>query len=186
MTVQCSADTFVVNQSLVLRINICGENRHLRQARNRYQQVDSESMNRQHFIFTTLSLVLIYVWTLYSFFDYFNSAQKYSSGSLTLFFNFMGSAIIAAGIGMLLVLTRIILYKSRHRFRVKNNFLYIFAGLSNLNISIIWTISLIMEFLKFELEGLQFMLGNFFVAIFILIDIYAMKPKNKIESVIEK
>jgi len=29
---QCSADTFVVNQSLVLRINICGENRHIRQA----------------------------------------------------------------------------------------------------------------------------------------------------------
>jgi hypothetical protein len=27
--VSCSADTFVVNKSLVLRINICGENRHL-------------------------------------------------------------------------------------------------------------------------------------------------------------
>jgi hypothetical protein len=37
VAVQCSADTFVVNQSLVLRINICGENRHLRQARNRYR-----------------------------------------------------------------------------------------------------------------------------------------------------
>ena len=36
VAVQCSADTFVVNQSLVLRIHICGENRHLRQARNRY------------------------------------------------------------------------------------------------------------------------------------------------------
>uniref|UniRef100_UPI0040475543 hypothetical protein n=1 Tax=Flavobacterium sp. TaxID=239 RepID=UPI0040475543 len=36
---QCSADTFVVNQSLVLRINICGENRHLRQARNRWQKI---------------------------------------------------------------------------------------------------------------------------------------------------
>ncbi len=35
VAVQCSADTFVVNQSLVLRINKCGENRHLRQARNR-------------------------------------------------------------------------------------------------------------------------------------------------------
>lgn len=35
VAVQCSADTFVVNQSLVLRINICGKNRHLRQARNR-------------------------------------------------------------------------------------------------------------------------------------------------------
>jgi hypothetical protein len=38
VAVQCSADTFVVNQSLVLRINICGENRHLRQARKRYKQ----------------------------------------------------------------------------------------------------------------------------------------------------
>lgn len=38
VAVQCSADTFVVNQSLVLRINICGENRHLRQARKRWQQ----------------------------------------------------------------------------------------------------------------------------------------------------
>ena len=34
---QCSADTFMVNQTLVLRMNICGENRHLRQARNRYR-----------------------------------------------------------------------------------------------------------------------------------------------------
>ena len=38
VAVQCSADTFVVNQTLVLHINICGENRHLRQARNRYHQ----------------------------------------------------------------------------------------------------------------------------------------------------
>jgi hypothetical protein len=37
VAVQCSADTFVVNQSLVLRINICGENRHLCQDRNRYR-----------------------------------------------------------------------------------------------------------------------------------------------------
>jgi hypothetical protein len=38
VAVQCSADTFVVNQTLVLRINICGENRHLRQARKRVKQ----------------------------------------------------------------------------------------------------------------------------------------------------
>lgn len=35
VAVQYSADTFVVNQSLVLRIKICGENRHLRQAAKR-------------------------------------------------------------------------------------------------------------------------------------------------------
>ena len=32
VAVQCSAVTFVVNQSLVLRIKFCGENRRLRQA----------------------------------------------------------------------------------------------------------------------------------------------------------
>jgi len=36
VAVQCSADSFVVNQTLVLRINICGERRHLRQAPKRY------------------------------------------------------------------------------------------------------------------------------------------------------
>ena len=35
VAVHYSADTFVVNQSFVLRINICGENRHLRQVRER-------------------------------------------------------------------------------------------------------------------------------------------------------
>jgi len=36
LAAQCSADTFVVNQRLVLRINICGENRQLLVAANRY------------------------------------------------------------------------------------------------------------------------------------------------------
>jgi len=39
--VSCSKDSFVVNQTLVFQIKFCGENRHLRQARNRYQQTVS-------------------------------------------------------------------------------------------------------------------------------------------------
>jgi hypothetical protein len=35
VAVSFSADTFVVKESSVLRINICGENRHLRQAAKR-------------------------------------------------------------------------------------------------------------------------------------------------------
>ena len=37
VAVQCSAETFLVNQSLVLRINIYDKNRHLRQAAKRYK-----------------------------------------------------------------------------------------------------------------------------------------------------
>ncbi len=42
LAVQCSADSFVVNQNLVFRINICGENRQLLVAANRYKH------NRYH------------------------------------------------------------------------------------------------------------------------------------------
>jgi hypothetical protein len=36
VAVQCSADTFLVNQSLILCINICGKNRQLLVAAKRY------------------------------------------------------------------------------------------------------------------------------------------------------
>jgi len=38
VAVSLSADIFVVKESSVLHINICGKNRHLRQAANRYRQ----------------------------------------------------------------------------------------------------------------------------------------------------
>jgi hypothetical protein len=38
LAAQYSADTFLVNQTLVLRINICGKNRQLLVAANRYLQ----------------------------------------------------------------------------------------------------------------------------------------------------
>lgn len=40
VAVKCFYDSFVGKQTLVHLINICGENRHLRQARNRYMQLD--------------------------------------------------------------------------------------------------------------------------------------------------
>ena len=36
VAVPFSADSFVINQTLILRIKFSGENRHLRQARKRY------------------------------------------------------------------------------------------------------------------------------------------------------
>jgi hypothetical protein len=45
VAVQFSADTLVVNQTLVLRINICGENRYLRQARSRCNQLNKHPAN---------------------------------------------------------------------------------------------------------------------------------------------
>jgi hypothetical protein len=60
VAVQCSADTFVVNQTLVLRINICGENRHLRQARNRYWKITINKSNNIFYIKLILSNIFIF------------------------------------------------------------------------------------------------------------------------------
>ena len=43
VAVRCSADTFVVNQSWVHRRYICGKNRHLRLARERYLQCEQQN-----------------------------------------------------------------------------------------------------------------------------------------------
>jgi hypothetical protein len=63
VAVQCSADTFVVNQTLVLRINICGENRHLCQAANRYRQCkEKHIMHRfEHFLYRFILKCINYV-----------------------------------------------------------------------------------------------------------------------------
>ena len=45
VAIQCSSYKFVVNQSLVPRINICSENRHLRQAPKRYLQTYDYTTN---------------------------------------------------------------------------------------------------------------------------------------------
>jgi len=59
VAVQCSADTFVVNQSLVLRINICGENRHLRQAAKRYPPLQRSPPHGQaHLVFSNTKATL--------------------------------------------------------------------------------------------------------------------------------
>jgi len=47
LAVECSADTFVVNQTLVLRINICGKNRQLLVAAKRYKQGYDDHSNNE-------------------------------------------------------------------------------------------------------------------------------------------
>jgi hypothetical protein len=55
LAVQCSADTFVVNQSLVLRIYICGKNRQLLVAANRYAQGVANARKAHLFFANALS-----------------------------------------------------------------------------------------------------------------------------------
>ena len=58
LAVQCSEDTFVVNQSLVLRINICGKNPALRVAANR-QDVKKLLYHDKSYVYLSLEFSYI-------------------------------------------------------------------------------------------------------------------------------
>ena len=51
VAVQCSADSFVVNQTLIFQIKFCGENRHLRQARKRQPVKKLNVTNTSYLLF---------------------------------------------------------------------------------------------------------------------------------------
>jgi len=73
---QCSADTFVVNQTLVLRINICGKNRYLRQASSHKPQAISRKLFLLGFFLKIGKLLerrthSVYIYTLRNLLVYF-------------------------------------------------------------------------------------------------------------------
>ncbi|TPG36340.1 hypothetical protein [Flavobacterium pectinovorum] len=136
-------------------------------------------MTKQHFKHVTLSFILIYIWILYNFFAYYNGSMS----SLTLFFNFLAFVALATGVGILLLLLRITFFRKSKQFQLKNNFFYTFVGLFNLNLSIIWIISITMKMINLDFEGLSYVLGNVIIAIFILVDLYYFKEKPEIEII---
>ena len=140
-------------------------------------------MNKlQHFKNIIFSLLLIYIWILYNFFDYYNSL-KYSFSMLTLYFNFINGTFFGIGTGLILILLRLAFFakKNKLKLKLKNNFFYIFSAIFNLNLFIIWFISIFMKIIDLDLGFTNLIFANFFISIFILIDIYLLKNTVKSE-----
>lgn len=144
-----------------------------------------KSMNEQHLKHTTLSFILINIWTLYNFFDFYSSL-KYSMSELTLYFNFIDGFFGAIGIGIFLILLRVSFFRKKNKFKLKNNFFYVFAGIFNLNIFIIWVISIFMKIIDIDLGATYFILLNLLISIFILVDIYIFKEKVETKNIKEE
>ena len=127
-----------------------------------------------------LSFIVINIWTLYSFFDYYNSVvnDKYNMSSMTLFFNFIESVCAAIAVGILSILLRLTIFKNQKQDIIKNNFFYILAGFFNFNLLTIWIISVIMGFLPIKIGAVCFMLGISTIAIFILFDVFKNQPSQ--------
>lgn len=126
-----------------------------------------------------ISLVIINFWTLYGFFDYFTDQHgSFMEGFGVLLFYF-NSLIFSIGIGVLTLLLRVTLFRKQPE-KLKANFFYVFAGIFNLNLFIIWIISLVLKVLEVDQGDLVlFTISTFIIALLIFADVFEIKTKLK-------
>ena len=126
-----------------------------------------------------LSFIVINIWTLYNFFDYYNALMhdQWGLSGMTLFFNYFESVFAAICVGVLAIILRLTYFRKQKQILLKNNLLYVLTGLFNLNLLVIWCIAIVMGFLPLKSEALYFILGTLVITVFILIDLF-MKQKN--------
>lgn len=129
--------------------------------------------------YSLISFVLLNVWTLYLFFDYFTEKEQMFHG-LGLFFNFVYSIICAVGLGSVLLIIRLIVFLKNKSNPLKSNFIYILCGIFNLNIFIIWLTCIVLKVLEIS-DGMlaSFAIGSLLISSFIISDIYKSSFKIK-------
>ena len=130
-----------------------------------------------------LSFIVINIWTLYNFFDYYNSLMhdQWGLSGMTLFFNYFESVFVAICVGALAVILRLTYFRKQKQTVLKNNLLFVLTGLFNFNLLIIWCISIIMDFLPLKFEGIYFFIGILFITIFVLCDLFVKRKKVEIQ-----
>lgn len=130
--------------------------------------------DKQHYKFTTLSFILINIWTLYGFFDYFSDKDL-----LGLFLFYVYSIFSCLILGVSLILLRILYFKKERINKVRNNFFYIFTGIFNAYIFIVWLVCLFLKIFSFDQPLTFYLLGDLVISVFIFLDIYYKKDLKR-------
>ena len=96
-------------------------------------------MKEKLYKYSAINLVILFFWTLYMFFDYYTKSENLFSG-IGLFFNYFYTICYAIGLGIILLLIRLIFYLTKKGNPLKSNFFYINCYIFNLSMVIIWAI----------------------------------------------
>lgn len=126
----------------------------------------------------TLSFILINFWSLYCFFDYFTEPVSFFSGFGT-YIIFFYTTLFCITTGVVLLLLRLLVFKKSKGSKLKNNIVYLFAGISNLNLFVIWIIIFTLQLIQLKIDVLYYPLGNCIISGIILIDTFELNTKIK-------
>lgn len=121
---------------------------------------------------SVISFILLNIWTLYLFFNYYIEKEMLFP-ILGLFFNFGFSMMVAVGFGCILLIIRFILFLKKKDNSLKTNFFYILCGIFNFNFFIIWLICMTLKIIEIGNGMLAgFAIGSLLISTFIIFDIY--------------
>lgn len=134
-------------------------------------------MTKNDFKFAAISLLLINIWTLYGFFDYYTDTEMFAGLVLLAYFGY--SLFIASVLGFVLLLSRFFYFKKNKKYKIINHFFYVFAGIFNLNLFIIWTTSIILKVLNLYDNTIFYAISSLLISIVIFIDIYRFRKISK-------
>lgn len=139
-------------------------------------------MTKQHYKSLSLTFLIILIWSVYVFFDYFSETDGFIR--LTLFFDYYTAVLFSSGLGAINIVLRFTKYRKWNTDIFKDNFFYVFSAFANLFLSIVWFIYLIitkqsiLEFLTTIDYSTIFIDSNILFTVFILMDIYYFRQKN--------
>lgn len=130
-------------------------------------------MNPKLYINIIISLVLVYAWVLYGFFDYFAYERGGMFDGIGIFGYFMNTILYMFGFALLLILLRMTLFTKEKRKYLRYHVVYIFAAIFNVNLFIIWLIALCLKLIELQ-QGyiLPLIVSCGLTSLFIFVDIF--------------
>lgn len=138
-------------------------------------------MTKQHYKNLSLAFLILLIWSVYVFFDYFTESDGEGFIKLTLFFDFYFAAIFSSVLALINIILRLTKFRKKGTENFKDGIFYVFSGFANLFLTIVWYIYLLIT-KQSVLESLMcieptclIVTSNLFFGVLVLVDIYYMK-----------
>jgi len=142
-------------------------------------------MSKNFYKQVALSQLIISGWILYAFFDYLIDNNEMGFGRFGLLIYFLESCMWVSGIGLVLSTLRFTWFRKYRKPILIKTFIYVFAGIFNGYLVVIWILSAVLGLMRFEYLSLGYTLAALLPACVILRDFYRPKPKKVMDTVVD-
>lgn len=131
-------------------------------------------MEQNHFKWVSLSLFIIIIWVLYPLIQLLAKNSSWTEGFMVIAY-FVLSIFFFGIIGLVSIAIRLI--SKKFKSSKFYNFLYVFSGLINISIFVVWLISVFSGITLFFIGLTIFVAASTLIGLFIIIDLYVLEKR---------